>query len=175
MDYEIKPIPEKVWEKIKAGNYRLGDYVDMVESLFFDMGQPTALNHSDLGLMSEIGGLADVYKTAHIKQLPLDAENVIEQIGDVFFYYTAYQILSGNRAKMLHNIVGYNYSGSPIGMREELLDPFIINEIHGLTSYTVYGAKQYMSMLSSLSDSLGVSLDQALRYNMHKLLNKKEG
>jgi len=90
MNYEIKPIPNEVTMIITSGHYSVYDYQNMVDVLFFDAGQDTALYHSGFGLLTEVGELADAYKVAHYKKQPLDLENVIEELGDIFFYYVAW-------------------------------------------------------------------------------------
>lgn len=44
------------------------------------------LQHGIIGLVTEIGEIADTYKKHVFYDQPLDKENIIEEIGDVLWY-----------------------------------------------------------------------------------------
>jgi len=60
------------------------DYLDFVISRFSSEvpGEP----HAILGIITELGELADCYKKYFAYGQPLDKENVCEELGDLIFY-----------------------------------------------------------------------------------------
>lgn len=85
-------------------------YSVFVERLFKKMETPAAtLMHASIGLSGESGELLDACKKQWIYGKELDAVNVIEELGDIRFYYQAalnhigltdYDIIEANRIKL---------------------------------------------------------------------------
>jgi hypothetical protein len=44
------------------------------------------LNHSFIGMLGELGELADVWKKHELYEQPLDTKNILEELGDFRFY-----------------------------------------------------------------------------------------
>jgi len=86
------------------------DYQNFVEVLFKKMETPAAtLMHASVGLSGETGELLDACKKQWVYGKPLDVENVIEELGDIRFYYQAAlnhlgvtdeQVIAANRLKL---------------------------------------------------------------------------
>ena len=65
------------------------NYADFVGRLFKTMGTPEAsLMHAAVGISGEAGELLDTIKKTWVYNKPLDRANVIEELGDLFFYTT---------------------------------------------------------------------------------------
>jgi Predicted pyrophosphatase len=58
------------------------------EGLFLDHGHDK-LSHIALGLTGEAGEVADIVKKSQYKGRTLDRGHMIEELGDVFWYWTA--------------------------------------------------------------------------------------
>jgi len=54
------------------------------------------LLHATIGLVGEVGELADAVKRNQFYGLPLDRENILEELGDIFYYLTALLICYGS-------------------------------------------------------------------------------
>lgn len=62
-------------------------YGQMVQNLFKTMGSDSAsLMHAGVGVAGEAGELLDAIKKHWVYNKPLDAANVLEELGDMFFY-----------------------------------------------------------------------------------------
>ncbi len=66
------------------------DYQKFVTALFKDMGTLEACQmHAAIGVSGEAGELIDAVKKTWIYGKPLDLWNVMEELGDLRFYYEA--------------------------------------------------------------------------------------
>lgn len=66
------------------------NYERFVTALFKDMDNlPDALMHSAVGCSTESGELLDAIKRVKFYNKPIDLENVLEELGDLRFYYEA--------------------------------------------------------------------------------------
>jgi NTP pyrophosphatase (non-canonical NTP hydrolase) len=73
----------------------LKEYSVEVQRTFVDLGQKTANDlHMILGLVTEVGELADVYKKKLAYGKLPDMINVQEEIGDIFWYLVNFSILN---------------------------------------------------------------------------------
>uniref|UniRef100_UPI001C2E35C1 MazG nucleotide pyrophosphohydrolase domain-containing protein n=1 Tax=Staphylococcus aureus TaxID=1280 RepID=UPI001C2E35C1 len=62
-------------------------YAQMVENLFKTMGdEASTLMHAAVGVSGESGELLDAVKKHWVYKKPLDAVNVLEELGDQLFY-----------------------------------------------------------------------------------------
>lgn len=67
-----------------------GSYAEFVDNLFKKMETPAAtLMHASIGLSGESGELLDACKKDWIYGKELDIVNVLEELGDIRFYYQA--------------------------------------------------------------------------------------
>lgn len=83
---------------------------EMVSQLFSaDQSDTLNLLHGAVGIAGEAGELLDAIKKHWIYGKQLDVENVIEELGDLYFYFTALriqlgvemdQIIQANREKL---------------------------------------------------------------------------
>lgn len=63
-------------------------YPDFVNQLFKDMENPIAsLHHATTGLAGEGGEILDCTKKSWVYNKDLDVSNLIEELGDIRFYY----------------------------------------------------------------------------------------
>lgn len=72
------------------------DYRDFVSKLFVNRSDKNeGLAHGAIGMAGELGELLDALKKHWVYGKPLDAANVIEEIGDFYWYAQAYFIAAG--------------------------------------------------------------------------------
>ena len=65
-------------------------YETFVTKLFNDMGDmKDALMHSAVGASTESGELLDAVKRVKFYNKPIDLQNMVEELGDLRFYYEA--------------------------------------------------------------------------------------
>lgn len=65
-------------------------YAKFVNGLFKQMGTPaSSLMHATVGISGEAGELLDAAKKHWVYGKELDRENIIEELGDLRFYYQA--------------------------------------------------------------------------------------
>lgn len=68
------------------------DYQLMVKALFKDFGdQHKNILHAFVGQSGELGELIDAVKKHWAYDKPLDRDNVLEELGDLHFYMTAFE------------------------------------------------------------------------------------
>jgi NTP pyrophosphatase (non-canonical NTP hydrolase) len=104
----------------RTGSLEEISYSQFVETLFKEMDTASAtLHHATTGLAGEGGEILDCSKKSWIYNKPLDVENLIEELGDLRFYYQAclnmlglsdYEIQAMNRKKLLHRYPTGQYS-----------------------------------------------------------------
>lgn len=85
-------------------------YSEMVEKLFKNMDTPAAsLMHAAIGIAGEGGEILDATKKHWVYEKPLDVPNMLEEMGDIYFYmqkimnmfgWTLLDIQMANRAKL---------------------------------------------------------------------------
>ncbi len=64
----------------------LAEYMPLAQRTEKQLPLLAALRHSGLGMITEIGELADSIKKHVIYEKQLDCENVVEEVGDTFWY-----------------------------------------------------------------------------------------
>ncbi len=75
-------------------------YLDFVEKLFKNfyrngingqappaLDEPATLMHAAVGIAGEAGELLDAVKKLWVYNKPLDRDNLVEELGDLFFYF----------------------------------------------------------------------------------------
>lgn len=65
-------------------------YLQTVLNRAAPMEPAKQLIHAQLGMLTEVGELADAFKREMAYGKPLDAVNIVEEIGDVFWYFVLY-------------------------------------------------------------------------------------
>jgi NTP pyrophosphatase (non-canonical NTP hydrolase) len=90
-------IPRPVRDKFKAqladirdlrNQGQVPDYPQFVEDLFKQLDTPAStLHHATTGLAGEGGEILDASKKTWVYNKKLDIENLIEELGDIRFYY----------------------------------------------------------------------------------------
>ncbi len=87
--------------------------------------------HAILGISGECGELLDAVKKHVIYGKPLDRENIVEELGDLYFYLThLHQILlipreeciNANMSKLAKRYPGYNYTDQKAKERADKSD-----------------------------------------------------
>lgn len=70
------------------------DYEQMVDALFKKFPDtPDTFMHACAGLVGEFGELVDALKKTWVYEKPLDRENLLEELGDMYFYFTALRMM----------------------------------------------------------------------------------
>jgi len=90
-------VTEKLDALVAAAYVRIGEeadldafYAEFVERLFKKMSTPAlTILHAVVGIAGEAGEVLDIGKKAWAYEKPLDAEKLIEELGDMRFYYQA--------------------------------------------------------------------------------------
>ena len=94
-------------------------YDRFVSRLFKADTYDQMFNHAVLGICGEAGELADAIKKHVHYRKPLDRENVIEELGDIFFYLhalmnligvTEQEVLNANAVKLSNRYSDPTYS-----------------------------------------------------------------
>ena len=174
MNFEIKPVPEEVWKQIKSSNLTVKGYPEMVDNLLFDTGEPTAKLHAEFGVITEAGELADAFKAAHYKQLPLDIENVLEELGDVLFYYTAYRSNWEGRKITSDWLVSYTKRIAPMKMQPTaILNEYLLRKLNRLLDPTSFSMHAYLHILADIGAMYDLTFEQVILYNKYKLIGSK--
>ena len=76
--------------EVQVNTGRLPGYDQFVEKLFNKLEKPKeALLHAVVGVSGESGELLDAVKKHWAYNKPLDFENLVEELGDLRFYYQA--------------------------------------------------------------------------------------
>lgn len=65
-------------------------YLQTVLKRASPMPSDKQLIHAQLGMLTEVGELVDAFKREMAYGKPLDAVNIVEEIGDVFWYFVLY-------------------------------------------------------------------------------------
>lgn len=112
------------------------EFSKMVSHLFKEMENETSsLLHAAVGISGEAGELLDAVKKTWIYNKPLDVQNVIEELGDLFFYaekillmlgLTAEQVKLWNMYKLQHAPNArfkYGYTDKAAQIRADKTDP----------------------------------------------------
>lgn len=105
---------------IKQKNHMLPEYPEFVEKLFKHMATPAdTLHHAATGMAGEAGELLDASKKHWAYGKQIDVRNLIEELGDLRFYYQAtlnmlglddHDIMAFNMKKLLERYPGGEYS-----------------------------------------------------------------
>jgi len=158
---------------VKAGG-NLRDYLDFIIKYFPNEvpGEP----YATLGFISELGELATAYKKHFVQSLPLDKENVCEELGDLLFHIVvlAYYQCGNDTLRQLElsyaNKSNCSYLPIPIdgilaaSGKIDQLARLIMSSIHHITSDLV----TVFCLIHDIADQNGYSFDELLEYNMSK-------
>jgi len=167
--FEIKPIPNSVWKEIEEDDTRIEGYTGMVYRLFKDTGGPSANLHSQFGIITEAGELADAFKQAHYKNLPLDIENIIEELGDILFYYIAYKNNGRCRISDEYLLDFIKMSAiSPLRVKNKL-EADILDKISKFHQVSILTSYSFIYNLTAIANIYGYGLEHIILYNKYKL------
>lgn len=98
---KLNEIEELIQYRINA--HEVPDYAEYVRVMFSQMETIGAsIHHAATGLATESGELLSTSKKVWVYRQPLDVENLIEELGDLRFYYQALLNMLGiNDAKII--------------------------------------------------------------------------
>lgn len=80
-------------------------YKQFVESLFKEMGDPVlTLHHATTGIAGEGGEILDCSKKSWVYGTELDVDNLLEEMGDLLYYFTHILNMTGLTMRDIENI-----------------------------------------------------------------------
>jgi len=171
--FDVTPFPEKIWETVNKEGITIEGYASMVSDLFKHTDKPSAILHSQFGIVSEIGELADAFKMAYYKELPLDLENVLEELGDILFYYVAFKNtglcrITNEYLEEFQSIAVV----SPLPV-EPLLNQIVFDRINRLHQICIITKFTFLYTIAALAETYGFTFEQVILYNKYKLTGSR--
>lgn len=112
----------------KAKNWHLGGlefplYTAMVRALFKKMPRLSgSILHAATGIAGEAGEVLDAAKKHWVYERPLDMQNILEELGDIYFYDRALQILCPFYGDYVTGLIGKRHGA--LGQEPEVVEQY---------------------------------------------------
>lgn len=136
------------------------DYIEFVRNTSKLHGESSCKMYLMLGLVSEWGEVADVYKKAIIHAREVDIEALISELGDVLWYITAWAIETGDEGR-LEELLVRNASSVVLGVAGATVEIFNVPNFMN-TGYLVHKLSAF-----------GIPIDVLIESNKSKLEARK--
>jgi len=156
-----------------GGNLR--EYLEFICKYFPNEvpGEPYAI----LGFISELGELATAYKKHFVQSLPLDRENICEELGDLLFHIVVLAYFKHGDDTLRHLERAYADRSEYLNSFPPIVDMFSASSTISQLEYLIMSSlKPIISpdlsamfcLIWDIANQNGYSFDELLEYNMSK-------
>lgn len=132
------------------------------------LGIPMDMRHAYMGVVTEVGELVDAFKKHYVYGKPLDLENVIEEIGDTFWYLNLLWEATDSKPSQLYDTSAFRISH--IDHRESVIDCMLsLAETAGNLKFNRPNTAKLQAQLEAVCISFNIDLGLCLDRNIAKL------